>query len=277
MIMKNIYAVYFSATGTTEKIVTRIAEGLSQKLEIPVQYIDFTLPSIREKTIQFTKEDLVIFGTPVYAGRVPNVLLPFLKEKVQGNHALAVPVVLYGNRNYDDALIELRNILEENKFHTIAGGAFIGEHSFSYTLAANRPDSKDFNIADEFSEKIATYLSHAEETPKEPVLVKGENPIRPYYTPRDRKGNPVNILKVKPMTKESCSQCGICAKVCPMGSISQEDASIINGICIKCGACVKKCPEGAKFYDDEKYLYHQHELEDEFSRRAEPEVFLIND
>lgn len=274
MELKNIYAVYFSATGTTEKIVTRIAKGLSEKMKLPISNIDFTLPKVREEKLQFSAEDIVVFGTPVYAGRVPNVLLPYLTNNIQGNDALAIPIVLYGNRNYDDALIELRNILEENKFHTIGGGAFIGEHSFSYTLAAHRPDDNDIKIADEFTEKICTYIYGLSETPSTPAFVKGEEPIRPYYTPRDRKGNPVNILKVKPKTKDSCTQCGICAEVCPMGSISSEDVTQYIGICIKCGACVKKCPEGAKYYDDEKYLYHQHELEDGFVRRAEPELFI---
>ena len=98
-------------------------------------------------------------------------------------------------------------------------------------------------------------------------------PVRPYYTPRDRAGNPVNILKVKPKTKPDCDHCGICASVCPMGSIDRGDPAVISGICIKCGACVKKCPKQAKYYDDEKYLYHQHELEEGFARRAEPEIF----
>ena len=73
---------------------------------------------------------------------------------------------------------------------------------------------------------------------------------------------------------DACDQCGICAKVCPMGSIDPNDVTHYTGICIKCCACVKKCPVGAKYYDDEGYLYHQHELEELYQRRAEPEVFL---
>lgn len=54
----------------------------------------------------------MIFGTPVYAGRVPNKVLPMIQGLFQGNDAFAVPVVTFGNRNYDNALIELRNELE---------------------------------------------------------------------------------------------------------------------------------------------------------------------
>lgn len=81
-------------------------------------------------------------------------------------------------------------------------------------------------------------------------------------------------MKVVPKTKETCTQCGRCAALCPMGSIDPDDCTRLTGICIKCGACVKGCPVGAKFYDDEGYLYHQHELELGYARRAEPSIFV---
>ncbi|MCI1958522.1 MAG: EFR1 family ferrodoxin [Clostridia bacterium] len=270
--MKNVCTFYFSATGTTEKIVNTIADTIAEKLGTNVVPYDFTLPKARKEPKTFTENDIVICATPTYAGRVPNVLLKYL-DTVKGNGALAVPVVLYGNRNYDDSLIELRNILEKDGFHTIAGGAFVGEHSFSYTLAAGRPDEKDIAVAKEFAAKIADRILN-NNIPSSPCYVKGNDPIRPYYTPRDRKGNPVNILKVKPLTSDKCTNCGTCAAVCPMGSINPENVREFIGICIKCGACVKKCPKGAKYYDDPKYLYHKEELELGYTRRAEPEYFI---
>ncbi|MPN11374.1 hypothetical protein SDC9_158675 [bioreactor metagenome] len=88
------------------------------------------------------------------------------------------------------------------------------------------------------------------------------------------KENIIDIRKVKPKTNDKCNNCGICVKVCPMGSISSENVREYTGICIKCGACIKKCPQNAKYYDDENYLYHKKDLEEEFQRRAEPETFL---
>lgn len=100
-------------------------------------------------------------------------------------------------------------------------------------------------------------------------------PSGPYYTPRDRHGNPINILKVKPKTDMSkCGGCGWCAAHCPMGSIDPTDVSQVNGVCIKCCACVKGCPTGAKYFDDPGYLYHKSELEEVYARPAKNEVFL---
>ncbi len=275
MDIKKVWAVYFSATGTTQKIVERIARGIAVQLGMEYEACDFTLPGARETPLRFGQGDFVVLGTPVYAGRVPNVLLKYL-DTLEGNGAAAAPVVLYGNRNYDDSLIELRDILEDHGFHTIAAAAFVGEHSFSYVLAKGRPDEADLLEADSFAEKVAAKtkgLTGADSS--RPVDVKGiPKPYRGYYQPRDRQGNPVDIRKVKPLTTEDCNDCMICADVCPMGSIRYENVREVAGICIKCGACVKKCPVHAKYYKDEAFLYHKRELEEELTGRAVPETFL---
>ena len=276
MKLGKIWAVYFSGTGTTRRTVERIAGGIASRLNLPAESVDFSRPAVRQETLRFGEKDLVVFGTPVYAGRVPNVLLPFLRERVVGGGALAVPVVLFGNRDYDDALIELRNILAADGMHPIAAGAFVGEHSFSRVLGADRPNAEDEALMDEFAARVAALAAGLDAAPVKSVAVRGQEPLRPYYTPRDRAGNPINILKVKPKTDLSrCGGCGLCADLCPMGSIDPADVSAVRGICIKCCACVKGCPTGAKFFDDAGYLYHQHELEAQYARPAENEVFYL--
>ena len=273
--IKKVWGMYFTGTGTTEKVVTHIGKKIAEKLGVEYEDYDFTLPKVRKVEKSFTEEDLVVFGTPVIAGRVPNLLLKYL-DTLKGNGALAVPVVLYGNRNFDDALIELRNILKDKGMKSIAGGAFIGEHSFSKILGAGRPDTKDMEIASTFAENIFEKVTGKDFDPEKLIEVKGETPIRFYYQPRDSKGNSIDIRKVKPKTNmELCNKCGLCASICPLGSINPEDPSDVFGICMKCCACVKRCPNGAKYYDDENYLYHQHELEAQYaSTRREPELFL---
>ncbi len=271
---RNINTMYFSATGTTKKVVTQIAEKISEYSDrkISINNIDFTLPEVRKEPSVFTKKDVVVVGVPVYAGRVPNVLLKYFAT-LKGNEAVAIPVVVYGNRNYDDALIELKDLLELKGFKVIAGGAFIGEHSFSKTLAQNRPDEKDLAIARDFAKQIFNKITTTEDDIPA-IVVKGNKPYRKYYMPKDGEGNSIDIRKVKPKTNSNCIDCKLCVKACPMGSIDPEDVTEYKGICIKCGACIKKCPTNAKYYDDKDYLRHKYELEMECTERREPELFI---
>jgi len=268
----NIKTLYFSATGTTEKIVTGIAEVLATTLDCKItQNINFTLPDARKEQVTFAPQDLVVVGVPVYAGRVPNVLLKYLNT-ITGSGAMAVAVVVYGNRHFDDALMELKDILELDGLTVMAGGAFIGEHSFSKILGANRPDESDMAIALEFARKVSQKVAQNE---FESVFVPGSRERKPYFQPKDTEGKPVNMLKVTPKTSSDCIDCKLCVSLCPMGSIDAEDVSKITGICIKCCACIKRCPVGAKQFEDAGFLGHAKEIENSYcSPRREPALFL---
>ncbi len=273
--IRNVWAVYFSATGGTEKVVRAIARQLQGQLDVPLSTYDFTLPQARRSAPVFTAEDLVIFGTPVYAGRVPNVLLPYLSE-IQGGGALAVPVVLYGNRAFEDALVELRNILRAGGFTPLAGCTFVGEHSFGSSLAGGRPNAEDLSTAEAFAGRILEALTAlAAGGVLTPPALPGNDPPQPYFRPTDAAGKFIDIRRVKPATSDDCIDCKWCAAHCPMGSIDYEDTKQITGICIKCNACVKGCPVGAKHFADPLFLFHRDDI---LSRYAfppkQPELFL---
>ena len=115
MELERIEAVYFSATGVTGKVVRVLAEALAEELSLPLTCRSFTRLPEREGTLQFGPEDLVIVGTPTYAGRVPNKLLPDLETKLRGGGALAVPVVTFGERAFDNSLAELCAVLDASR------------------------------------------------------------------------------------------------------------------------------------------------------------------
>jgi ferredoxin len=269
-----INAMYFSPTDTTQKIISGIARKISDANggTGSVRTLDFTLPESRNQRLSFTKNDLLVIGVPVYAGRVPNILLNYLNT-IMGNGALAVAVVVYGNRNYDDALIELRDILVLRGFIVMAGGAFVGEHSFSETLGANRPDDADMGKVNEFASQIYSKIST--QNSFEIIDVKGNTPYRPYYVVKNENDEPVyDFRKITPKTNGDCTDCKICVEVCPMGSIDYEDVSLIRGVCIKCCACIKKCPVQAKYFDAHDFIQHRQELELTYQLRRDPELFV---
>ena len=130
MEQKKVWAVYWSATGNTDKVVNTVAESLAGKLGLPLERRSFTRPGERREALSFADSDLVVLGMPTYAGKLPNKMLPFVQEEIRGNGALAVGLVTFGNRSFDNSLAELCACLEAGGFHTVADGAFAFRHEF---------------------------------------------------------------------------------------------------------------------------------------------------
>ena len=265
-----VKALWFSPTGTTKRIVSEIAKAVVNETGSKLCEVDITLPQKRTEVLAFAKEQLVIFGLPVYAGRVPNVLLEYLYS-IKGNGAKVIAVVLYGNRHFDNALIELTEILKQDGFQVIGAGSFIGEHSFSKTLAAGRPDEEDIALARKLA-KVAVKRWQDENLVV--TNIPGDSSLLEYYRPRKKSGEAIDIRKVKPKVNEKCNKCGSCVTLCPMGSITGGDVKAYQGICIKCGACTKGCPQQARYIDDEGYLYHKRELEKECAEAKKSAIYI---
>ena len=273
MEVKQIWAVWWSATGNTEKTVYTIAETLGEALGVPVKEKSFTRPAEREEDLVFAPGDLVVFGMPTYAGKLPNKMLPFVQEHVRGSGALAAAVVTFGNRSFDNSLAELAATLEADGFHTLAGGAFACRHAFTDALADGRPDWDDKRQMEDFARRIAEKVKSLTAVPA-PVTVPGDA-AAPYYVPKGTDGQPAKFLKAKPQTDLGrCTNCGACARLCPMGAIDPSNVAEVPGTCIKCQCCVRKCTKHAKYFDDPAFLSHVAMLEQNFTEPKENEVFL---
>ncbi|MDK2867330.1 MAG: hypothetical protein PWP38_1645 [Clostridiales bacterium] len=253
------HILYFSPTGTTEKIVTAIANGINA----PIETINLTQLQARQQfqAAEFGENDTVIVGAPVYSGRIPAFFLEAITA-IKGHNARVIPVVVYGNRDYDDALLELKDFFESRGFTTLAAGAFIGEHSFTSAVAEGRPDRDDLETAHQFGQTIAANMAAFQ---KRPLSVKGHDPYRQ---------NPP-AAPMAPETNDTCNACGICADNCPVEAIDFKDYSIADSTkCIRCCSCIKKCPQGAKAFTQAPIKAIQQKLIDNFSTRREPELFL---
>ena len=274
MTIKKIFTVYFSPTGGTEKIAVALSNKLSELLHVPTQKIDLTVLANRHINYNFDTNALVILAVPVYAGRIPNKLLPDLERCLNGSGKTAIiPISVYGNRNYDEALREMLMLSEKKGFIPIGAASMVSQHAFSNHLAKDRPDSSDFEALSNFSGKIVQNLSDRQKLTAIPY--DRDTPIGPYYTPLKADHTPARFLKAKPVTdKEKCNNCGICVKKCPMGSISADDTADVVGICIKCQACVKFCPAHAKYFTDTEFLSHVEMLENTYTERKEA-IFLF--
>ena len=271
MKIKSVQAIYFSPTGGTKKMALKLASSIANKLSVPLNEVKLTLPEDREKEYSFGPDDLIVLASPTFAGRVPNKIAPDLRRILRFDGSPAAALVTFGNRSFGTAPEELSDILSEGGAKVMACGAFVCRHSFTDKVARRRPDRQDKAELEEFADRIAEKIAGAGSA-DELECFSGET--GPYYRPLKEDGTPANFLKAKPLTaEENCYKCGLCVKVCPMGSIDR-DCITVSGICIKCQACVHSCPERAKYFDDEDFLSHVRMLEENFQERAENKIFM---
>jgi ferredoxin len=238
-------------------VLGAIAEGLS----VHTEHHSITKPDERVKIPEFTKDDLVIVGMPVYSGRIPALAESFLKAlKAEGTPAVLVAV--YGNRDIDDALVEMQDILNEGGFVPLAGAAFIGEHSLTAEVAGGRPDAADLKTARLFGQTLKEKCAQSSLDALK-FEVRGN---RPY---RERKAAP----PLGPTIGDGCTVCGTCVAACPSGALSVENGIRVDeGACILCHSCAKGCPENAITFGGRVQKIRDFLIEN-CSDRKEPELF----
>lgn len=223
-----LYQIVFSPTGGTQKV----ADCLTNSLEENAAKIDLTDSMQDFHTVSMTKDDVAVISVPSYGGRVPTAAAKRL-GMIHGNGARAVLVCVYGNRAYEDTLVELADVAKQAGFQVIAAVAAVAEHSIARQFAAGRPDAKDAAQLSDFAKKIQHKLSSADTS--EPVIPGN----RPY-----KKAGGAGMV---PKAKKECTNCGICAAVCPVQAIDNKDSRKVDEKeCISCMRCVTVCPQGAR-------------------------------
>lgn len=251
-----IYEFYFSPTGGTKKAADILAGGLQGDI-VPVNLTDY-----RTQLQNFTlnREDIAIVAVPSYGGRVPAIAVERL-SMLNGHNIRTVLVCVYGNRAYEDTLLELEDTAKQAGFHVIAAGAAIAEHSIARQFASGRPDMKDEKQLSDFAEQIQNKLSAGNMSTPE---IPGN---RPY-----RKAGGTGMIP-KPM--KGCTDCKVCAKECPVQAIDYENTKKVNEKkCISCMRCISVCPHSVRRLNPVMLSVAGIALKKVCSERKECELFI---
>ncbi len=258
--------IFFSPTRTTKKIVEAVATGLNSE---STRILDLTYPDVSVKVPEGCRSDLAVIGAPVYAGRLPGTMTSRFNF-VKGGGTPAVIVVVYGNRAYEDALLELYELALQAGFIPIAAAAFVAEHSFAsveFPVAVGRPDKDDLKKARAFGETV-----------REKTLAVGKpediaSPKPPGHFPYKEQRVFAGITPS--VDTNLCTKCMACVPVCPTAAISDDDPQVTaTDLCIRCCACIKSCPTEARIMNHPKIRQIAEFLSKNCIDRKEPEIFI---
>lgn len=248
------YAVFFSATFSTRKIVAGMADELGYDR---VEY-DITGRS-PDGEVRLSTDDLLLIGVPVYGGRVPVDALKGIAS-FKGDNTPAILVCVYGNREYDDAMIELNDLVRANGFVPVAAAAVIAEHCIFPKVAAGRPDDADWQKIEGFCREVKTMLRSRNDFAGAELPIDGH---RPYKA--------LGSIPIHPSAGKDCNGCGICAGACPVGAISSEDPRKTDTAkCIACVRCINVCPTHSRKFRGLLYRIAARKFVKNNSARKEP-------
>lgn len=265
MHIESVKLAFFSPTGTSRTIIQEVANGIGLN---NTELLDLTRPDARDKALHASERDLLVVAVPVYSGRVPEILLAWLNA-VEANNTPTVCIAVYGNRAFEDALLELSDVLVQRGCLPVAAAAFIGEHSFSSDktpIAVARPDAADLDQADLFGRRVGELLQSAQSLEGVELAVPGNRPYRERSP-----GGAAAFIAVG----DKCLQCGVCAEACPSGAIDPDYQEPDDAAkCIHCCACIKVCPEHARSMLPGRAMEVAQRLADTCRDRKEPEFFF---
>lgn len=248
------------ANGETEATASTTDEADSKEDAGSVTTVDLTHPS--PAAVAVSRDTVAVIAVPVYGGKVATTARKRL-EAVHGNGTPVVLIVLYGNRAFEGALVELSEIAATQGFIPIAAAAFVGEHSYStdrYPIAVGRPDASDLAEAVAFGRrtgerlgsgatlpaagtdrpsksagKMATGTDHAARTEGEITAIDVREIAHPasgfwpmlrfirFVLGYRRRQKRRPVVYLPAADPARCIHCGRCATLCPVAAIAAGD------------------------------------------------------
>ena len=222
-----IYALYFSPTGGTKKVLDILVSAWNCEKT----YINLSDRSNSSLNISFASNDICVVAVPSFSGRVPQFIIPKL-HNIQGRGIKAMLVTAYGNRAFDDTLLELKETMEIGGFICNCAVAAVTRHSVLPKYGEGRPDLSDVEELKRFSITCKEIMENASST----VIVPGNKPYRKYVS-----------IPIKPKANKQCINCGLCYQRCPVHAITHDNYQMCDTRkCISCLQCVSVCTKKAR-------------------------------
>jgi len=234
----NIALFYFSATGITEIISNHIAAILKREGN-SIKLINIITLDSRQFQYDFLEFDAYIFGFPVFGGRPPTIAEDWMRT-LDGRGQKCSMFFTYDARDLEWAHQVTYYLLKQANFRVVLSAEFIGKHSFNvakgWSLAEDRPNQLDFEIASEFAlqsinrfQKDSEFSIDLSEFTYKPIKTKKSLGVWANFYPS--------------RGKDDCSMCYLCEKECPVKAFDAVSGETNRKACIQCMHCVTICPD----------------------------------
>ncbi|MEP7289087.1 MAG: EFR1 family ferrodoxin [Chloroflexota bacterium] len=241
--------IYYSPTGTTHKVIQSVLKGMNIAAK---QQINLTRPQARIEVPSRLVGDIVLIGIPVYGKGIPRILIPYFTA-LKGEGKPVVLLTVYGNLDEGTALPDLYRLVKKSDCIVVGAASFIGEHTLStdeIAIAKGRPNAQDRLKAEQFGQLILKKAQNASDWHEIAVELEPPHFMSLIFNPLKKLGarneSTKRFTRTPFANMQVCNQCGICARMCPMGAIDPHTFRIDERRCFHCFSCVKRCPQNAR-------------------------------
>jgi len=273
-----IWVVFFSPSGSTEKVADTIIEEI-QRRGLSHEKIDAAKNRPVHTLYDAIKGgDILFVGSPTYSNHPAPPVTAFLNGLPPIAGVSAGLFSTYGTVTSGTVLPEMGLMLREKGAGIFGAVKVVAVHSLLWNsedpAGKGRPGARDLEQVTQWTKKILDKSSEDETSLISPeVLDYHREEVKQWAREKDLNGLKDVMLPMKLKT-EKCTRCNICVENCPVGNIKLDPYPVLGDNCLVCFNCVRLCGPGALYNNKHPYVEPEIHKRKEFFKEPEETLML---